>query len=110
MKDTDKVTLTVGQLKRLIKESRIIKEGYDYKWSILTATKKYGVWEGSDSDIATSDDYFDSINSAKKDAMIWLRDEIKTPGDYMIQVSRGWDVVWSRTIHLASYGKMFWWD
>lgn len=110
MKDTDKVTMTIGQLKKLVKESYNYGDDDEaYKWSILTATKKSWGWEGSDSDIATSDDYFDTPKAALKDAMAWLRDEIKTPGDYMIQVSEDWDVVDEKVVHLAAHGKMFFW-
>ena len=92
--EKQKITLTIGQLKRLVKESSNIY------WTIFKAKSYDGHYSVDRDDgenlahgIAHSDNSFNTISDAKKDAIKWLISDIKKPGEYVISCERGWNEI-----------------
>lgn len=48
MKDTDKVTLTIGQIKKLIKEARCFKKDNKRKFKVKKQLNEYETYMGQD--------------------------------------------------------------
>lgn len=105
--DNDKAYQKEMDAKRIkFNESNIIKESRDIHWEIFKAVKKEWGWDtdGRGEGIAYSDDSFDTVADARKDAIDWLQNEIKTPGFYIIMCEEDWDEINHIVVKLSRFG------